>query len=930
MKNIRRFFLAVLFSALLLGAQGGLASKQSIEIEFLGRYVVPVFDEINEGVQICRKNGAESVGYDAKTQQLFVTNRTNLFVEEGQPPKSAITVPSVDVLNISDPTKPVLQFQIDVSDLCDDGDPETAPEPTSVAVHRGRVAVAVKLGEKNDEGEVVDETAPGCVAFFDAEGNFLNEVGVGSLPDMVTFTRNGWYVLTANEAEANDEYTIDPEGSVSIIDIRSGVEHAVVRTARFSQFNDRREELRDAGVRIFGPSTSDPEGATVAEDLEPEYIAVSNDSRTAYVTLEENNALAEVDIENARVTRIVPLGFKDHSLAGNELDASNEDEDINIRSWPVHGMYQPDAIAFFRTRGRTYVVTANEGDSRDKEGFSEEARIKDIDLDPTAFPDAGELQKDENLGRLKVTTALGDTDDDGDFDHLFAYGARSFSIWSTKGHQVFDSGVQFATLIAQKLERAAFNTADDKTDFDDRSDDKGVEPEGITAARLGRRWYAFTILERVGGIMAYDVTHPGNAHFVDYVNSRNFDQDAEVDDFFPDDYQFPVGLDENDFSKCNPGDQGPGDSAPEVILFIPKWKSPTKVPLLVVAHETTSSTAIYTINTRAAEPVSCGDTLRPGERLHHPLLDCDVFPALIIEGPGSFDLNGQTISCALPGDGTLAGAGIVVRGSGATVYDGTIENCDRGVVISGDGNHALRQLIVKSPDVTDDVGNLYNDGIAFHGLSRRNRFSRNKVTQYAGEGFRLDDASANENVLSFNVVSESANHAFRVSSGQDNLFLANVARDNTGPKGGKVQGEGFRSQDRGTKFIANLAVGNGDEGFRLRDAEATENLLIGNTAKANGLDPCDLELEDANPGIAVTRSSSNNQILRNTVAGNCLGIVVDTLSLGNRIAGNTALNNGIIDLADGNSNCDMNEWWYNEFKTSAVGPLFNEDPACIQ
>ena len=326
----------------------------------------------------------------------------------------------------------------------------------------------------------------------------------------------------------------------------------------------------------------------------------------------------------------------------------------------------------------------------------------------------------------------------------------------------------------------------------------------------------------------------------------------------------------------------------------------------------------------------CGGTLQPGQVLDAPLLDCNVFPALTIEGPGSFDLNGHTISCGLPGDGTLAGTGVMVIGSGADIRHGTIENCDRGVVVGGDGQHMLKRLTVKSPDVTDNVANLYNNGIAFHILSSQNRFIRNRVTQYAGEGFRLDDDSANKNVLSLNRVIEGANHAFRVRRGQHNLFLSNVARDNTGPKGGKVQGEGFRSQGRGNKFILNIATGNGDEGFRLRDATATENLLIGNTATGNGLEPCSLAAEDANPGIATTDGSSRNRILHNTVNGNCLGIVLTTLSVGNWVAKNTALNNALIDLADGNSNCDMNRWLNNEFNTRAVGPLFNEDPGCIQ
>ena len=332
----------------------------------------------------------------------------------------------------------------------------------------------------------------------------------------------------------------------------------------------------------------------------------------------------------------------------------------------------------------------------------------------------------------------------------------------------------------------------------------------------------------------------------------------------------------------------------------------------------------------------CGVTLKSGQVLDGPLPDCNVFPALTIEGPGSFDLNGHTISCALPEpvDGTpaLKGTGIMVTGYGARIHHGTIENCDRGVVVGGDGKHLLKKLTVKSPKVTDDVGNIYNNGIAFEGLSSHNRFVRNKVIQYAGEGFRLGsgNVSANKNVLRLNFVTENANHAFRVRRGQHNIFLVNVARDNTGPKGGKVQGEGFRSQDRGTKFIANIATGNGDEGFRLRDVAATENLLIGNTARGNGLAPCNLAEEDANPGIAITGLSSSNWVIDNTVDGNCVGIVVNTDSVRNWVAKNTVLNNALIDVADGNSNCDMNTWWGNEFNTSAVGPLFNEDPGCIR
>src|SRR5262245_36168302 len=144
----------------------------------------------------------------------------------------------------------------------------------SVAVRDGIVAVAVENAVK---------TSPGKVVFFDRDLNFLSQVEVGALPDMLAFTPNGRFVLVANEGEPNNSSTIDPEGSVSIIDLSGGgarLRQEKVRTADFKAFNNAN---LDPSIRIFGP------GATVAQDLEPEYVAVSHDSRTAWVTCQENN-----------------------------------------------------------------------------------------------------------------------------------------------------------------------------------------------------------------------------------------------------------------------------------------------------------------------------------------------------------------------------------------------------------------------------------------------------------------------------------------------------------------------------------------------------------------------------------------------------------------------------------------------------------------
>jgi hypothetical protein len=330
----------------------------------------------------------------------------------------------------------------------------------------------------------VIKTDPGLAVFFDADGRFVNKVQVGALPDMITFTPDGKKVLVANEGEPNDEYTVDPEGSVSIIDIKHGIkrlQQTDVVTADFRRFNNT---TLDPSIRIFGPN------ATVAQDLEPEYIAVSHDSKTAWVTLQENNAIGKLDIERGKFTKLFGLGFKDHKLPGKGLDASDRDNAINIRNWPVKGMYQPDGIATYRYRGENFLVTANEGDARDYDGFAEEGRVSSLNLDPTAFPDAAVLKQNANLGRLTVTNATGDKNKDGLFEELYVFGARSFSIWDEHGRLVFDSGDDFEQIMADRFPNF-FNSNNEANNFDDRSDNKGPEPEGVTHARIFGRTYAF-------------------------------------------------------------------------------------------------------------------------------------------------------------------------------------------------------------------------------------------------------------------------------------------------------------------------------------------------------------------------------------------------------------------------------------------------------
>lgn len=487
---------------------------------------------------------AEIVAHDPATQTLYVINAQDSVVE---------------LLNIRNPSSPSRIGALDVADHL-----PSAGGINSVAVSDGLVAVAV---------ENINKQANGWIAFYTTLGNYVGSVPAGALPDMVTFTANGRFVLAANEGEPSSDYSVDPEGSVTIVDLarvkalsrRSlNIGLAQVSTARFptSVHGD---------VRISGPN-----GTTVRQDLEPEYIATSADSRTAWVTLQENNAIARIDIASATVLDVMPLGAKSHMQAGNGLDASDRDSAINIATWPVHGLYMPDGIASYGYKGKTYLVTANEGDAREYGNYVDVSRVKDRTLDLTAFPDRTNLRKDANIGRLNIINTEGDFDSDGDFDALYTYGARSISIWDAMGNQVYDSGDTLEQVTAAR-HPANFNASNTNNSFDNRSDDKGPEPEGVAIGALNGREYAFVGLERIGGIMVFDITEPTRTTMVGYTNQRDFTEDTEIDDV------------------PNPA---AGDLGPEGILFIDASKSPNRKPLLVVGNEISGTTSIYQITTK--------------------------------------------------------------------------------------------------------------------------------------------------------------------------------------------------------------------------------------------------------------------------------------------------------------------------------------------
>jgi hypothetical protein len=271
-------------------------------------------------------------------------------------------------------------------------------------------------------------------------------------------------------------------------------------------------------------------------------------------------------MDEPEAPRPIVLGLL--SSANRGLDASDRDDAANIANWPVYGMYMPDAIAAYTVGDEIYLVTANEGDAREYDTFAEEERVGDLVLDWSVFPNAADLQDETALGRLTTTTAGTDTNGDGLLDRILTLGGRSFSIWRADGTLVYDSGSALEEITAAAFPDD-FNSDGENDSFDTRSDAKGPEPEALALGQIGERTYAFVGLERIGGVVVYDITDPAQPRFVTYANNRDFAGDAAAGTA--------------------------GDLAPEGIVFVSADQSPTGKPALLVANELSGTTTFWDI-----------------------------------------------------------------------------------------------------------------------------------------------------------------------------------------------------------------------------------------------------------------------------------------------------------------------------------------------
>lgn len=559
------------------GVQGdaGVDASRSISLSLVGRALI----EAEEG-------SAEIIQYHASSQTVYAT-----WTAQNKVAMIPLANIGVDALNNTFTADTLSETSFNIESTVSG---VTIAGMNSLAVNGDLLAVAV---------EPEDKTAPGYILFYNDLNNsnptFMKAVTVGSLPDMVTFTPDGTKVIVANEGEPNDDYSVDPNGSVSIIAVSNNVPADTATTLILDAATVGASKAELATQNVLFPSPADGtiiNGNTIttslAADLEPEYVTATNE--IAYVSLQENNALAIVDLSDNSVS-IKALGFK--SWDGLQIDAQ-EDGTVSFGQYDdLVGAYMPDTITNYTWNGSPFIVTANEGDAREyffdvadeaactaangldydvDDGclaWIDEYKIKDIeDAGITVQADSAlEKYLDSDIDSLRITMAAGDMDNNGELDTPVAYGARSFSIWDQNGNVIYDSGDDMEVITAA-LYGANFNNTDDENAPDDRSENKGPEPEAVTVGMIDDKQYAFIGLERTGGVMVYDVTNPFAVSFVDYVNNRDLTEGLDISLI--------------------------GDLAPESIVFVPANDSPTNNALLLVGYEVSGTVSVYQITPR--------------------------------------------------------------------------------------------------------------------------------------------------------------------------------------------------------------------------------------------------------------------------------------------------------------------------------------------
>jgi len=482
---------------------------------------------------------------------------------------------SIDIFDISNVAAPKKVGSLSLSPYGND--------VTSVAAGRDVVVAAVLVTE-TFSATGAPSTPNGKLVVFDTNGKVLSSPDIlGVLPDSVTFAPNGTTALVAIEgqpvcakddpattAKEDTDYSkaSDPEGGVSIVDLTNPAA-PVVKFAGFKQFNVA--QMKAKGIAVSSVVNN------VAKDFEPEFITAV-DNKYAYVTIQEANAIGKLDIEAASFESVT-RAFES-KLSVTARDTSDRDSGAGPRNYAnVVGASQPDAIASFKVGSGHYFVTANEGDAREYTCLNDDLRGSSLKVDGRRFPNWSTLSASAALGRAKVNPTIGDRDGDGDIDTIHLRGSNSMTMYRN-GIALWDSGE-----LLDQIQIKAFGVANingshsyssDKSTMNyvgqDRSDDKGSEPEGVAVGMVGNTRVAILGLERMTALAVFDITQPRSPVFQEWLQ------------------MLPA--------KATPA-KDVKHWSPEGIVFVSADKSPSGKALIITSYELSGSISIHQIEPRS-------------------------------------------------------------------------------------------------------------------------------------------------------------------------------------------------------------------------------------------------------------------------------------------------------------------------------------------
>ena len=472
-------------------------------------------------------SAGEIVGFDKVSKNLFVTSSSSAAYQ-------------INIFDLSNPSSAVGVGAIDFSSSF--GTKADMSALSSVAINSAKgFGVASLIPTANT-------TTLGKVGFFNlSSGISLGTIDVGYHPDSVSFSPDGSKLIVVNEGEFSSNSTTNPTGanapgSISIIDVSSITSSNLANLASltpvtrdFSSSNLASgvslSGIRNSNVAAIGTSgtfiSSVPDFTQAANQdpnaIEPEYASVIGDK--VYVSLQDNNAIGEYDLATDKWTKVTNLGTITQTIDASDQNNSGAANNLIAINQSVKGLPMPDTLATYSKNGKTYVVTANEGDARvddrdvsrfgDIAGSDSMNNIIDQNA-PSNFPltQTG-ARANEALGRLNVSRLDGDTDGDGKIDDPTMIGTRSFSIW-----EVTDAGLQL-TYDSDNFFETYIRDNDLAGWVDSRSDDKGPEPEGLTLGEIDGKTFAFIGMERNNGIFMFDITDPNAPSFFGYTRTSD-------------------------------------------------------------------------------------------------------------------------------------------------------------------------------------------------------------------------------------------------------------------------------------------------------------------------------------------------------------------------------------------------------------------------